>query len=1034
MRTVYRVLIVLAAIVCVPTLAAAQGSITGVIKDSSGAVLPGVSVEVSSPVLIEKVRTAVTDGTGQYRIIDLRPGSYTVTATLQGFNTVKRDGVEVTGTAVSRIDLDLRVGSLEETLTITAESPIVDVQSIRRQTTVAGQVIADLPTSRSYGALFQLIPAVSGGSRDVQVTPALVVFGGPGGRGTEGRLQVEGLMVGAALSGGGVSSYIPDVGNSQEVTFSTSGGLGEAEVGGPTMNIVPKTGGNQLRGNLYLAGTSRGMVGSNYTSELEAAGLRAPGELLKLWDFTAGVGGPILKDRIWYFANIREEGSWQSVPGMYRNQNAGDPTKFIYVRDDSKQAATAGSWRIANVRLTMQPASRHRFNLFWDEQHPCQGSTWQGNDNGCRRQDSDEWIIAGAPGSAGSFGLATATQSPEISNYAGRGHAYQRVTQATWTSPFTNKLLLDAGMGTYFSHYGGQEMPGNPTRAIPRMMEQCTSTPPAGAVPGACAHGIQNLIFGSQDWSSNQGFVLNWRGSASYVTGAHSMKFGYQAAYHRINQSYFSNDNHLTYRMNHGVPNLLTMDLKPFDTGQRTRWEALYAQEQWTLNRLTLQGAVRYDHAWSYFPDQQIGPVRFLPAGFTLPAQEGVKGYNDVTVRGGAAYDLFGTGKTSIKLNVGKYLEAATNHNTYSLTNPAARIAGSPVLGAPLPVTRSWTDGNNNYVPDCDLLNPTSHSAGGDTCGTLSNLAFGQPIFAGSFDPELLEGSGVRPSDWQVGVSVQQQVMTGVAVEVGYFRRWLQHFTVNDNLSLAATDFDRFNVVAPSDSRLPNGGGHTISGLYHVVATKFGQSNTFTTLSDKYGAQTSMYNGILMNVSARGRNGLALQGGINIGKTVTDNCEVQVALPEIAPLDPYCHNDPGFVTRVSGLAAYTLPRLDVLVSGTFRSDQGAPLQANYTMTSAQVQPFLGRPLSGGTPSILVNLIEPGEVWGARVNAFDLRVAKILRFGRTRTNVGVDIYNLLNADTVLTYNQAFNTGPTGRWLVPTTVMTARFAKLSASIDF
>jgi hypothetical protein len=1035
MRTVYRVLIVLAAVVCVPTLASAQGSITGVIKDSSGAILPGVVVEVASPVLIEKVRTAVTDGNGQYRIIDLRPGTYTVTATLQGFNTVKRDGVEVTGTAVSRIDVDLQVGRLEETLTITAESPIVDVQSIRRQTTVDGKVIADLPTSRSYGALFQLIPAVSGGSRDVQVTPALVVFGGPGGRGTEGRLQVEGLMVGAALSGGGVSSYIPDVGNSQEVTFSTSGGLGEAEVGGPTMNIVPKTGGNVVRGNLYLAGTSRGMVGSNYTSELQAAGLRAPGELLKLWDFTAGVGGPILKDRIWYFANVREEGSWQSVPGMYRNQNAGDPTKFIYVPDLTKQAATAGSWRIANMRLTMQPASRHRVNVFWDEQHPCQGSTWQGNDNGCRQQGDDQWIIGGAPGSAGSFGLATATQAPEISNYAGRGHAYQRVTQATWTSPLTNRLLIDAGMGTYFSHYGGQEMPGNPTRPIPRMVEQCAGAAPANAVANACAHGIQNLTFGSQDWSSNQGFVLNWRGSASYVTGAHSMKFGYQAAYHRINQSYFSNDNHLTYRLNYGVPNLLTMDLKPFDTGQRTRWEALYAQEQWTLGRITLQGALRYDHAWSYFPDQQIGPVRFLPAGFTLPAQDGVKGYHDITPRGGAAYDLFGNGRTSVKFNVGKYLEAATNHNTYSLTNPAARIAGSPVLGGPPPVTRAWTDANGNYVPDCDLLDPNANDrrpSGGDLCGQLSNLNFGKPVFSGNFDPTLLEGWGVRPSDWQIGLSVQQQLRTGVAVEVGYFRRWLQNFTVNDNLSVTAADFDPFSIVAPLDSRLPNGGGYTISGLYNVNPTKSGQTNNLTTWANNYGSQTSMYNGFLMNVSARGRNSLTVQGGVNVGKTVVDNCEVQAVLREIAPVDPYCHNDPGFITRVTGLAAYTMPKVDVLVSGTFRSDQGAPLQAQYVVTSPVAQQTLGRPLSGNAPSVTVNLIEPGEVFGDRVNTIDLRLAKILRFGRTRTNVGVDLYNIFNASAVLNYNQAFNPG--GRWLVPTTVMAARFAKLSASIDF
>ncbi len=762
MRPAIRIVVVLAAVLSVPALTFAQGSITGVVRDSSG-VLPGATVEVSSPVLIEKLRTASTDGSGQYRIIDLRPGTYTVTVKLQGFNSVRREGIEVTGTAVSRVDAEMRIGSLEETLTVTAESPIVDVQSVRRQTTVDGDVIASLPTSRSYGALFQLIPAVAGGSRDVLTTPGLVVFGGAGGRGTEGRLQVDGLGVGAPLSGGGVSSYIPDVANTQEVTFTTSGGLGEAEVGGPIMNIVPKTGGNTLRGNVYIAGVSRGMVGSNYTDELEAAGLRAPGELLKLWDFTAGVGGPILRDRIWYFVNVRDEGSWQSVPGMYANQNAGDPTKFIYVPDLTRQAATAGSWRIANARLTVQPTPRNRFNLFWDEQNPCQGSSWAGTESGCRQQPSDEWIVSGAPGSAGSFGVASATAAPEISNYGGRRHAYQRVTQGTWTSPLTSRLLLDGGFGTQYSHYGGQEMPGNPTRPIPRMVEQCFGTAPVNAVPNACAHGISNLTFGSQDWSSNQGFVLSWRASASYVTGAHSMKLGYQGGYHRINQSYFSNDHHLTYRLNYGVPNLLTLDLKPFKTGQRTRMESVYAQEQWTHRRLTLQGALRYDHAWSYFPDQQVGPVTFLPAGFTLPAQKGVLGYDDITARGGAAYDVFGNGNTSLKVNVGKYLEAATNHNVYSLSNPAARIAGSPVLGAPPPVTRPWTDANSNYVPDCDLLNPNMNDyrpTGGDLCGVLSNTNFGQPIFSGSFDPDILEGWGVRPSDGQVGVSVQQKLLT----------------------------------------------------------------------------------------------------------------------------------------------------------------------------------------------------------------------------------------------------------------------------------
>ena len=678
----------------------------------------------------------------------------------------------------------------------------------------------------------------------------------------------------------------------------------------------------------------------------------------------------------------------------------------------------------------MQPTERNRINVFWDEQRPCQGAAWPGVDDGCRKQPDEDWIIGGTPGSAGTFGLATATQSPEFGNYAGPSHARQRVQQGTWSSPVTNRLLLDAGFGTNYSHYGGQEVPGNPMRGIPRMLEQCAGPPPPGNT--ACAHRISNLTFGSQDWASNQGFVLSWRGSVSLVTGAHSMKFGYQAAYHRVNQSYFSNDAHLIYRLNHGVPNLLTMDLKPFRTGQRTRSEAIYAQEQWTLGRLTLLGALRFDHAWSYFPDQQIGPVRFLPTGFTLPAQKGVVGYSDITPRGGVAYDVFGNGNTSLKVNAGKYLEAATNHNTYSLSNPAARIAGSPVLGAPPPVTRAWTDGNGNYVPDCDLLNPLAHSGGGDFCGQLSNLNFGKPVFTGSFDPEILEGWSVRPSDWQVGVSVQQQLLTGMSVEVGYFRRWLQNFTVVDNLAVTAADFDTFSITAPSDPRLPGGGGYTRSGLYNVKPTRSGQTNSFTTWSSNFGDQTSTYNGVLLNVTARTGFGLTLQGGLNSGKTVTDNCEIRAALPEIAANDPYCRNDPGLVTRVTGLTAYTIPKLDVLLSGTFRSDQGTPLAANYVVTSAEAARTLGRPLSGNVPSVIVNLVEPGEVWGDRTNVFDLRVAKILRFGRTRANIGVDVYNLLDSSAVLTYNQAYN--PTGTWLVPTTVVSARFAKISASIDF
>ena len=195
---------------------------------------------------------------------------------------------------------------------------------------------------------------------------------------------------------------------------------------------------------------------------------------------------------------------------------------------------------------------------------------------------------------------------------------------------------------------------------------------------------------------------------------------------------------------------------------------------------------------------------------------------------------------------------------------------------------------------------------------------------------------------------------------------------------------------------------------------------------------TRGYNGVMLNVSARSRNGLTIQGGINAGATVSDNCAVRAAVPEISATNPNCHNAPGLVTRVSGLASYTVPRVDVLVSGTFRSDQGLPLAANYAVPAAAVAETLGRRPSGGAPFVVVNLLAPGDKWGDRVNELDLRVAKVLRFGRTKTNIGVDFYNVMNSSAVLSYNQSFIPG--GSWLTPTMVQTPRFAKVSAQIDF
>jgi hypothetical protein len=289
-------------------------------------------------------------------------------------------------------------------------------------------------------------------------------------------------------------------------------------------------------------------------------------------------------------------------------------------------------------------------------------------------------------------------------------------------------------------------------------------------------------------------------------------------------------------------------------------------------------------------------------------------------------------------------------------------------------------------------------------------------------------------------------VLPRVSVEVGYTRRWLQNFTVTDNLNVSPADFDQFSLVAPSDPRLPGGGGFTINGLYNVKPDKFSVPvNDLRTYAPDYGKISQVYNGLDININARMRNGVQLQAGTSTGQRVTDYCEVRSLIPEQTggfstasevnaynPLNPFCHVEPGITTRFTSAGSYIIPKIDVMLSGTFQSSPAEPLQANWTVSSAIVAQTLGRPLSGGAQNITVNLLAPDAMRGPRVNQLDLRVGKVMRFGGQRATFSVDMFNALNADTVLTFNQAFTPG--GAWLVPNSVLTARTAKFTVQYDF
>jgi hypothetical protein len=464
----------------------------------------------------------------------------------------------------------------------------------------------------------------------------------------------------------------------------------------------------------------------------------------------------------------------------------------------------------------------------------------------------------------------------------------------------------------------------------------------------------------------------------------------------------------------------------------------LYVQDRWTVSRLTLGLGLRFDSFKNSFPEWHLEPATLLPArDLTFPEQDNLN-WKDLSYRSGASFDLFGTGKTAIKVALNKFIAGQTLSGLGQDPHPVNRLVTT--------TNRSWNDRgglgiNGDFVPQCDLLNPNANGE----CGALENRNFGSSASNTSFDSDILTGYGHRNYNWEFSTSVEHEIIPRMSVDVGYFRRWFGNFRVTDNTLVSAADFDTFSITAPLDPRLPGGGGYTVSGLYNVKPEKFGQVQSNNALSDKYGKQIEHWNGMDVGARARLTNGVTLQGGISTGRRSLDNCEVTEQLPETllgltnaagganggswGPAAT-CRRQEKFQTQAKLFGVYTIPRIDVLVSGTFQSTPGPEILANYNAPNSAVIPSLGRPLSGGAQNITVNIVEPGTMYGERLNQLDLRVGKVLRFANYRASINLDVYNAINADTVREVNNTF--GPS--WQRPTSILLARFAKISATFDF
>jgi len=1012
-----------ALLVCVllaPISAFAQASIVGAVKDSSGAVLPGVTVEATSPALIEKVRSAVTDGTGRYRIENLQPGTYTVTFTLPGFSIVKREGIELTGSFVATVNGELRVGTLEETITVTGETPIVDVQSTARQRVLDKQVLDALPAGRTMAALGGLTPGVTASNQDV---------GGQLGDGVSaGGLRVRGVGDSRMLMGGVTTntSYrvltgAYNLAAYQEVVVDTGGVGAEQEEGGVRVNIIPRDGGNTFSGTSFFAFANKSTAGHNLTQSLQDRGLRTPDSLKQILDVNPGFGGPLKRDKIWFNAAARYARAWNYVPTFF-NKNAGNANVWTYEPDLARGAASnEGTIRNFTGRLTWQATQKHKFGFTYDPSYSCE----------CPRQ-------------------LTARFSPEANaiNYV---ITYpNRNIVAQWTAPVTSRILLESSLVSRHSTAARAIASNGKATSLPRDGGVVDAVNPyfsASPVPlvlvleqstGFSYRGGPNARISTNN-------LLYWRSAASYITGTHAFKVG--AILGRVpNDDYtFTLDSPMEFRFNNGVPNRITLNATPFrEVTNLDADHAVFVQDRWTAKRLTLTGGLRYSFLRIRYPDTVIGPGAFTPSRNIVI--EGTNGatWHDLSPRSSLAYDVFGNGRTAVKVSLNHYLGAQDRSTVFGAdASPVGRLITS--------TTRAWNDGNRNFVPDCDLVNPAANGE----CGAMANTAFGSTQPGRAYDPDTLRGFDKRVGNWQFAAGVQHEILPRVSMDVSYWRTWFDNMAVIDSRALTASDYETFSITAPLDPRLPGGGGYAITGFSDLKPAKFGvPGDELVTFTKNFGTQYEHWNGVDVTVNARAWRGLLVQGGTSTERKSTDNCDLLAALPEVGiagatvlnagtgattvgitstlpasmPLQ-YCHAPGTFLTQVKLLGAYTMPRIDVQVSASVQSLPGPEITAQYVATSAEVARSLGRPLSGNTPNVTVNLVRPRSMYADRINQLDLRISKILRFGRNRTTAGIDIYNALNSSSVLTLNNAF-----ASWQQPQSILPARFAKLVLQLDF
>jgi hypothetical protein len=981
-------------LVCLlPSAAAAQSTIAGLVTDTTGAVLPGVTVEASSPVLIEKMRSMVTNADGRYSIVDIRPGTYTVTFTLTGFRTIKREGIEVQANVTVPVNAELRVGSLEETIIVTGATPVVDIQQAAQREVLSREALDALPTARSYLSAGAVVPSVKlsrpeiGGINVGQGA----YLAARGKSSADDAVEIDGMDM-RNTNGVSQSGY-NNFGMVQDVTYQTSSIGADSGAGGVRINMIPREGGNTYKGDFYIAGSGSSFQSYNLPPELKSK-LPTPDALKYLFEATPSYGGPIKRDKLWFFASGRYfENKIHPAGAHYRDGSEANAVNYLHM---------------LSGRLTYQPTPRNKITAYIDKSF--------------KGQKESPTFTLGASNPAGiDWETATTTYKPK--NY--------EIMYAKWSSPISSRFLVEAGgAANIFNLDYNQYLPGV-------LKERGTPEWYASAIRRDL---VLNTIRGGPQISQQTAIQphYSFTASASYVTGSHTFKAGTQVRHMTIENRSPGGNADLMQQYRNGQPDSVQVGALPFVAKFRSDEYSVYAMDSWTLGRLTVSPGLRFDR-FTGGPEASSMPAgRFLPAR-SVSASSPVPAFNDVSPRVSAVYDLFGNAKTALKVSANKYLRQLASNYYY----PYSPVSQSND-------TRNWFD--CDFIPGTSTCSGRALATNGDDIAQDNELGPSQNRLFGLVADRRADPNLKREYNWDYSVGVQQELLPRVSVSAGWYYSRSYNAQRSRNALRSLSDYAPFTTTNPLD-----GAPITVYNLNPAklgsvdIVDVNSDINRHVYQGYDVGIRMRRANGAMVlfgwsmernqdvtcdtenpNAGLVGASALDSYRTNNVGLRFCDQTgELYQELGKVSI--PYVHefkvagSHPlpfGFQAAVS-LVSY--PGATCNCPGAAAAPPAGgwtgPLNAIWVVPAAL---FPG----GRTEPANAHLIAPGTQYMKRWSQLDVTLKRSFKAGRYEFLPAIEVFNLTNSSVVLNQQQTFG----ATYQNPTQIMQGRFVKLSAMIKF